>query len=182
SGGGADVDIDTALLKALNEFGQAERTMRLSLVSPERSFAQLYERLFEMQPDDPVRMIDVFFKVVSYYGYRENVAKLDWYRNGEEVLLSSLPEMPPTDPRARLDHLLRACARHDVDPIVFDRTPEQMDHVKLIKVFIPELTQPFLQSLPCLGHPRFREAARLSGVDDRLLEYEDLLQDPLPYP
>lgn len=183
SGGGADLDIDSALLRALNEFGQSERTTRLALLSPGRSFAVAVGRLFEMAPDDPVEKIDLFFKVVSFYGYRQNVGKLDWYRfDGDDVSLSTLPEAGELSPEDKLDRLLGILADRGIDPICFELTAEAERRLSLLKVFIPELTQPFVQSIPLFGHPRFAEAPRMLGLRDHPMPYELLLSDPLPYP
>lgn len=183
SGGGADLDIETSLVKALNEFGQAERTMRLAVVSPTRSFANTVTNLFDMDPDDPPSKIDVFFKVVGYYGYEQNKHKMEWYtRGGEETLLSALPSRPDLSPKEKFEFIQATMEAHDIDPIVFDLTPPPVRSAKLMKVFIPELTQPFIQSIPCFGHPRFQEARRLAGVSDEALAATDILRDPLPYP
>jgi ribosomal protein S12 methylthiotransferase accessory factor len=183
SGGGADIDIDTAALKALTEFGQIERAIRHSLLAPERAFAQSVAALFDMAPDDPVAKIDLFHKVVSYYGYRQNVEKLDWYLNGgEEVPLSALPRSQETTVEGKFNALCAVLRRHGLDPIVFDFTPVGMRHVRLIKVFIAELTQPFLQSLPVFGHPRFATTAQAMGRCDHPMTYDELVRDPLPFP
>ncbi|MGH8883985.1 MAG: YcaO-like family protein [Egibacteraceae bacterium] len=183
SGGGADIDIDTAALKALTEFGQIERAIRHSLLAPERAFSQSVSELFDMAPDDPVSKIDLFHKVVSYYGYKQNAKKLDWYLNGgEEVPLSALPRSQATTIEGKFKELCAVLRRHRLDPIVFDLTPPGMKHVQLIKVFIAELTQPFLQSLPIFGHPRFATTAQAIGRRERAMTYDELLNDPLPFP
>ena len=183
SGGGADLDIDVSLIKALNEFGQSERTTRLALISPTRSFAVAVGRLFEMGPDEPVSKIDLFFKVVSFYGWRKNAEKLDWYRKeGETVQLSELPVTGDRTTEEKLALLVEVLAAHGIDPIVFDLTPPGMHRLKLMKVFIPELTQPFVQSSPYFGHPRFKQAGMMVGQRDGEMPLEELLTDPLPYP
>lgn len=183
AGGGAALDIDTAMYKALTELGQSERSIRLALVSPDRAFAQGVSYVSSIGPDDPVSKIDLFFKVISYYGYRKNVSKLDWYFKGnDEVLLSSLPEPRHQAIEDSYAYLLQVLTRHGIDPIVFDFTVAQMKQVKIVKVFIPELTQPFLQSLPYFGHPRFAETPRILGKREGLFSYDELVRDPLPFP
>jgi ribosomal protein S12 methylthiotransferase accessory factor len=71
---------------------------------------------------------------------------------------------------------------HGWDPIVFDFTPPQFSKLKIMKVFMPELSQPFLPSIPMLGHPRFRDGRRLMGLSDREVPADELVLDPLPYP
>ncbi len=181
SGGGADTDIDVALAKSLTEFGQSERMIRMRLTAPSSSFARTISRQFEMGPDDDPSEIDIFFKVVSYYGHAQNVDRLAWYLDGgDDVALSDLP-VESGDMAVKYEHLLGVLARHGLDPIVFDLTPPDLPHLALVKVFMGELTQPFIQSLPMFGHPRFREAPRL--LDGREpLDPAQLVRDPLPYP
>jgi ribosomal protein S12 methylthiotransferase accessory factor len=156
--------------------------IRMSLTAPGSSFARTVSRQFEMGADDDVSKIDLFFKVVSFYGYRENVGRLDWYlHGGGDVALSDLPAMPGTA-SDKYHHIREVLRRHDLDPIVFDCTPAAMRHVALLKVFMPELTQPFIQSLPIFGHPRFASAAQLLGKSTQPTSFADLVTDPLPYP
>jgi ribosomal protein S12 methylthiotransferase accessory factor len=183
SGGGAALDIDTAMYKALTELGQSERSIRLALLAPDRAFARGVEYVSRIGADDPVSSIDLFFKVISYYGYRKNLSKLDWYfKNNDEVPISSLsaPALGTSD--EEYEYLLDVLSKHDIDPIVFDFTPSQMRQVRIVKVFIPELTQPFLQSLPIFGHPRFAKAARMLGKRKDTTTYEELTVNPLPFP
>ncbi|HVF06730.1 MAG TPA: YcaO-like family protein [Frankiaceae bacterium] len=181
SGGGADCDIDTAIHKTVNEFGQSQRTIQLSLMAPDRIFAQGVMRLFDIGPDEPISKITAFFKVIAYYGHKQNAAKLDWYLHSDNRQLP-YSELPHVEPRHRYGVLKDVLASHGLDPIVFDMTPPDLKTVRVMKVFIPELTQPFLQSKPILGHPRFAQAARLMGRSDEEISSGDLVADPLPYP
>jgi ribosomal protein S12 methylthiotransferase accessory factor len=183
AGGGADSDADRTLVKALAEFGQSAKTLRLALLTPSRLTGAAVARLFDMDPDAPTSSIDLFFKVIGYYGYRQNRHKLDWYLEDNPPLLYS--ELPRDDGSAAgdpLDRLIPVLREHGWDPIVFDFTPPQFRRLTIVKVFMPELSQPFLPSIPMLGHPRFRDARKLMGLDDRELAREDLVLDPLPYP
>jgi ribosomal protein S12 methylthiotransferase accessory factor len=183
SGGGVDLDIDEALLTALNEFGQAERNMRLSLAAPEWGFARGVEHMFNVDKDEDISKIDIFFKIVAYYGYQENIEKMSWYiRDGEHIPLSSLPDPNFSSDRDRWNYLLDVLKKHDIDPIIFDFTPPQMKHIRLMKTYIPELTPPYLPSLPYLGHSRYYELPQRLGYTDHRLTFKDLNKDPLPYP
>lgn len=183
SGGGVDVDIDTCLLDALNEYGQAERNMKLSLAAPEWGFARGVEKLFSVDPDEDVSKIDIFFKIVAYYGYKPNIEKMQWYlHDGRKVPLSSLPSVRFRSGKERWNHLISILQKHQIDPVIFDFTPTQMKYVKLMKTYIPELTPPFLPSLPLLGHPRYYEVPYKMGWSDRRLTFADLTHDPMPYP
>lgn len=184
AGGGGDVDIDVTIRKALNEFGQSERTMLMSVLAPERIFARGVRRMFDLDPDTAIEKIQLFFQIISYYGYRQNASKLDWYLagSGHTVDYSSLPSVRFESARDRYDYLLGVLRRHGLDPIVFDMTPPGMGALKLVKVFMPDLTQPFLQSRPILGHPRFADANKLLGRSTETIPYSAFTTDPLPYP
>jgi ribosomal protein S12 methylthiotransferase accessory factor len=183
AGGGADLDIESALVKALTEFTQSERVAKLTQIAPDRNFAESARQIFDLDADAPASKIDRFLQVIAYYGYRQNREKLRWYlEGGDEVLLSDLPRSPQTTVEAKLDTLLDVLSRRNIDPIAFDLTPPQLNHVKLMKVFVTELTQPFVQSRPYLGHPRFALAPVWTGRRDAPLRYEELNADPLPYP
>lgn len=183
AGGGADNDTEAALLKALNEFAQSERTIKVAQFAPERMFATGAGRIFDMDPDDPIENITLFFKVISYYGHSKNLRKLDWYLNdGPEMPLSELPISEATTTAGRLQEVASALQRRGIDPILFDVTPAPMKHMKIMKTFIPEYTQPFIMSKPMLAHPRFRDAPVILGLSDTPLQTADLNPDPLPYP
>ena len=187
SGGGVDLDTEAAMLMSLGEFGQTARTVGLAMLCPDRGFTHTVAQIFDISPDEDASRFNLFFKAIGYYGYRENAPKLEWYfSNDQERGLSECPTLPSREMRgagrlARLSEILR---QHDIDPILFDMTPRGFHHVKLMKTFIPELTQPFLQSKPIFGHPRFR-AAREHAADSgfaperREVPFTD---DPLPYP
>jgi ribosomal protein S12 methylthiotransferase accessory factor len=183
SGGGGDLDIDTVMLSAMVEFGQAERNMRLALIAPRWRFARALGHMFDIEEDAPLRKLNIFFKIVPYYGYKVNAAKMRWYtESGRSVPLSSLPTLEDQSLDARWERLSGILRRHAIDPIVFDLTPPQMTHARLMKAFIPELVPPFPASTPLLGHPRYYELPRALGRSDHRLEFDELNADPLPYP
>jgi len=182
SGAGVDPDIENALLSAFGEYGQSERNMRVALFAPNWRFSRALGHFFDVSPDADRRELNIFFKIVPYYGYPQNFHKLDWYINTKRhVPLSSLPSAGSSlDERwRRLGGLLN---RTGIDPIVFDFTPPQMKHVKLTKVYIPELTPPCPPSDPLLAHRRYYELPRQLGLTDRDLTLSDLNTDPMPYP
>lgn len=184
AGGGGDLDMDVCIQKALNEYGQSERTMLMSLLAPERIFAEGVQQMFDTPPDTDVRNIQLFFQIISFYGYQQNRAKLAWYLagSGRDVPYSELPSVSFDSARSRFEFLLGVLKRHRIDPIVFDFDPPGMRRIRLVKVFIPELTQPFLQSRPILGHPRFANAMKLLGRGTESIPYRTFVTDPLPYP
>ncbi len=183
SGGGVDLDIDACMLSALNEFGQAERNMRLAMAAPEWGFARGVERMFAVDRDEDISKIDIFFKIVAYYGYKENIAKMDWYLHGDEhVALTSLPSVRVQSSAERWEHLLAVLKQHVIDPVIFDFTPPQLDHIRLMKTYILELAPPFLPSIPMLAHQRYYEIPQKLGRSDRRLTFADLNTEALPYP
>ena len=61
-------------------------------------------------------------------------------------------------------------AARGIDPVVFDFTPPQFDSLSLVRIFIPELTQPMSPAMPVLGHRRFRDLPYALGCADRRLD------------
>lgn len=181
AGGGADIDIDSAIYSALVEFGQSERTVKMSAMTPKRAVSESVARMFDIDADATADKLTLYVQAIGYYGHRSNQAKLDWYLNeNEPVCLSSLATGPKGD-HERYAHLMQVLRSHDLDPIVFDFSPHGTDDLALMKVFMPELTQPFLQSQPMFGHPRFGEIAERMGClsPDGQVNFR---ADPLPYP
>ena len=71
--------------------------------------------------------------------------------------------------------LLEQLEANAIDPIIINYSHPDWNQLAIVKVFVPELTTPFLQSRPMLGHPRLaslRDAVRLRGGGAL----------PLPYP
>jgi ribosomal protein S12 methylthiotransferase accessory factor len=179
AGGGVGIDGEAALYGAISEFCQAERTMRMSVLAPERSVSQAVASMFDIAEDADASQMTLFFQAIGFYGHAVNRPKLDWYIHGNPtVSLSELPVCRPRSAAERLAMLDAALAAKGIDPIVFDFTPDAMGALRLIKVFIPELTYAFLQSKPMLGHPRFTEVPERLGLQVP----DELNPDPLPYP
>jgi ribosomal protein S12 methylthiotransferase accessory factor len=183
AGSGVELDIDAALFSAWNELGQSERDMRLVSVAPEWQFSRNIDWLFKVDPDARARELTNFLKVIPFYGYAQNQAKLSRYLNaGRRVPLSTLPKVDARSLDERWAHLLKVLARRRIDPIVIDYTPPQMRQLRVMKAYIPDLIQAFPPSQPMLGHPRFYEVPYEMGLSSRRLEFEDLSIEPLPYP
>ena len=182
-GSAADVDADTAVLGALTEYGQSERNLRLAVAAPDWSFSRALRNTFDVRPDADPRELDAFFKVLPYYGHVRNAGKVRWYVEGAEAVgLSALPECGDGRSHRKWTVLARLLTARDIDPVVFDLTPPQLDGLSLVKVFVPELTPPMSPAMPLLGHRRFLELPRALGRADRRLAFADLNADPLPYP
>jgi ribosomal protein S12 methylthiotransferase accessory factor len=156
AGGGVNLDIDLAMLMGLTEFGQAEQMLGIALTAPDRTFGVGLRRLLDIPEEAPVSKIDIFFKVMAYYGYQRNVSKLDWFIKGNPTVpLSSLPTDTATTTDERFDHLVKILRKYRIDPVVFDFTPPQMRQLRLMKVYIPDLAPPYIHSKPIFGHPRY---------------------------
>ena len=182
-GSAADVDGDAAILAALTEYGQSERNLRLAVAAPDWNFSRALRNTFDVRADADPRELDAFFKVLPYYGHASNVEKLGWYAEGAgEARLSGLPVCEDGESDRKWAVLAELLTARDIDPIVFDLTPPQFDSLSVVKVFVPELTQPMSPAMPLLGHRRFYDLPRAVGCGDRRLEFHDLNTDPLPYP
>ncbi len=188
AGGGADMCPVRSLVKTLNEFGQCERTLRLALLSPEKSFAHSVKKMFSVRHDAKMEEFDLFFKVVGYYGDWRNRSKLDWYLTGDQsVRFSTLVDKANSDIGSistsdRLARLLEVLRRNEIEPIVLDMSPPQWNNLRIVKVFVPQLCTPFLPSKPVLGHPRYRDARKIAGISMEPVGFHELVTDPLPYP
>ena len=182
-GSAADLDADAAIVAALTEYGQSERNLRLAVAAPGWNFSRALLAAFDVAPDADPRELDAFFKVLPYYGHAGNVERVRWYAEGAgAVKLSELPVSEGEEMDAKWATLANLLSVRNIDPVVFDFTPPQFDSLSLVKVFIPELTQPMSPALPLLGHRRFHDLPRALGYADRQLRFRDLNTDPLPYP
>ena len=122
----------------------------------------------------------LFFQAIGYYGLAENEHDLLPYLSGEEIgfeeIASATHGMSDSTPIPhRLEVLLDEISSKGIDPIVLDYSHPDWAHLSIIKAFVPELTTPFLQSRPMLGHPR------LSDLRESVLD-SDGRALPLPYP
>ena len=182
AGGGAAIDGQEALLKALNEYGQSEASTRMALFAPRRPMGTNVRLMCDADPNASKEAINQFIQAVGYYGYPQNHDKLTSYlRDGADIALTALPNVSGSW-SAQFVHLRNILQRYHLDPIVFDLTAEERSHVTLVKVFIPELTQPFVQARPMFGHPRFFHIASRFGHNQSSQSSLHFTEDPLPYP
>ena len=183
AGGGVSDDIDEALLSALTEYAQAERSLRLGLATPDWEFTEAFGRQFAIEPDARAKDFSNYIQVIPYYGFESNRERASWFfDDGPEVPLSSLPTRPDPDPERRWDALIAMLSGRGWDPIVFDFSPEQLNRTRLMKVVVPELTPPYPPSSPGLGSPRYRSVPHTSGRREAPLDFADLTTSVLPYP
>jgi ribosomal protein S12 methylthiotransferase accessory factor len=184
AGGGVSFDIEETMLGALSEFGQSEGTLRFLSLAKDWELAQATRRIFHVEEGVKISEIDHFFKVLTYYGYAGNFAKLGWYMNeGKSVSIDTFPRQTDGSLAARYTSMLSLLHKYRIDPIVIDLSPPQMTQMRLVKILIPDLAPPYVQNLPMLGSERYYEGPRSIGTADRRLDYAELFTaDPQPYP
>lgn len=179
AGGACDADPRAALRSAAVEFGQTRNSLSLCQVAPESFIGRGSREMFDWEPEWHLSRMKLFLQAIGYYGLPGRSELLDHYFSGpvisgEEAFGAEPAWMGATD----ADKLAFVAAELDsagVDPIVLNYSHPDWRHLAVAKVFIPELTTPFLQSRPVLGHPR------LQPLRDGIELGEGHLQ-PLPYP
>lgn len=183
AGGGVGLDIEESMLYALTEYGQSEGTLRALLLAPDWELSNATRVLFDVEENIELEDIDMFFKVVSYYGYQSNFKKLDWYlKNGKNVNLSDLPTHFDNSIETRTNKLMGILNKNNIDPIMIDLSPPQMKQMRLYKAFSPQLTPPYVQNMPMLANPRYYDVPKKMGWSKDRLTYKDLIKAPQPYP
>lgn len=183
AGGGVDTDIEEAMLSAMTEFSQAERSLKICLAAKEWEFSDAFSNMFDIHEDARREEFNNFIQVVPFYGYRSNQKKAAWYfEEGDEVPLSSLATTTDKSIDSRWKSIEDLLSGYGWDPVIFDFTPEGMRHTSLVKVFIPELSSPYPPSTPGLGHKRYYTVPVESGYATRAPKLHELTREPLPYP
>jgi ribosomal protein S12 methylthiotransferase accessory factor len=179
AGGGCDVFGPAALRKAAAEYGQTRGTIGLSVTNPHSGVGRSVEEMFDWEYGRSLTEMTLFFQAIGFYGLPEYADQLDHYLSGPEVRFSDLVDdadfSRETTVHERLTSLLGELAGHGIDPIVLDYSHPQWRRLSIVKVWIPEVTTPFLQSRPMLGHPL------LSKLRDGLVQPNGWVM-PLPYP
>lgn len=178
AGGGCDYSPARALRKAAAEFGQTRSTLSLANAAPGSAVGRSVRTMFDWEAARSLSEITLFFQAIGFYGLPENECHLDFYFGGKRIDGSCAlpyPEREIWSASDSLQALSGELMEHGIDPIVLDYSHPDWMQLNVVKVFVPELTTPFLQSRPMLGHPRL-QAVRpaLRRVDGNVL--------PLPYP
>lgn len=179
AGGGCDFSAMTAVRKAAAEYGQTRSTLALANVAPGSSVGRSVRTMFDWDGDRHLSEMTLFFQAIGYYGLPDNLPHLDHYLSGDQLsgeeVLGAERRREGLSTRQRLDELTDELQDADIDPIVLDYSHPDWTSLSVVKVFVPELTTPFLQSRPMLGHPRLADVrAELVQPDGQVL--------PLPYP
>ena len=183
AGAAAALDGEDAFTQALLEYGQSELQLKYAMLSPQREFRRGVEMTFDIPPDKPLAEMRTFLETIGYYGCAENIGQLEaFFKSDDTVPLAELPQMKLRDSEKQLGHLKEILQQYNIDPIVIDCTHEEMSHVKVVKVFIPELVQPHISAHPYLGHPRLYELPVQMGLRDKPLTFKELKPGPVPFP
>lgn len=178
AGGGCDYDAVSALHKTIIEFGQSRGTMVMSTTNSRSAVGWTVSQMFDWSPDQPLVEMRLFFQAIGYYGLAKYRSELDHYFESPQITLTEILESVgdvAVNVQDRLSQLILDLQMHGIDPIVLDYSHPDWKRLTILKVWIPEITSPFLQSKPLLGHPR------LANIRDNLYHPDGWLM-PLPYP
>jgi ribosomal protein S12 methylthiotransferase accessory factor len=122
-----------------------------------------------------------FFDAILYYGYAENLHRISWYTEDQQVMpWAMVPTSLFTDVAEEYDAAIEWLRQTVLRPIVLDVSGACWPGASVVKVFVPQLTQASVPSHPYLGHPRYYEVPRQLGMTDRRLNFADLNPDPVP--
>lgn len=170
AGGGASLDVRTAILKAYFELGQTRTALRF-----------LPEAGISVHADSDATDLTDFFDAVVYYGYRQNLTKLSWYTGSDERVewsdLVSESRSGLFDDALEYREVVDRLTRAGCTPIAV-ALDDGLQSGFITKVIIPQLTQAGTPGAPFLGHPRFR----LFVPRDESGNGIHLNEDPVPFP
>jgi ribosomal protein S12 methylthiotransferase accessory factor len=135
----------------------------------------------EIRADSSVREMTDFFDTAMFYGFRQNLPLLDWYRDTDDVVAwEDVADHSNLDPEETHRLVLAWLSAKKMTPIAFEFTGAAWPGVFVTKVFVPQLTQACLPSHPYLGHPRFYHLPFPAPSQERT--FESLNTDPVPFP
>ena len=183
AGSAARLDGEESLFQALIEYGQSELQLKCYMLAPQWQSMRSIRAEFDVPPDKPLAEMRTFLEITGYYGHAEHAGRLkSFFRSDESVALSELPNVKFKHSEEQLEYLKEVLQKYDIDPIVIDCTHEQLEQVKIIKVFIPELVQHHISAYPYLGHPRIYELPVKMGLRNKPLTFKELEPGPVPFP
>jgi ribosomal protein S12 methylthiotransferase accessory factor len=171
-GSGASPRRERALAQAVFEVGQCQTGFRC-----DNPFGRnpIYE-------DSDSSEVVEFFDAPLYFGFPKNLPRTYWFTSSKETV--SWEQVPTWDFKNDMDEL-DAMAQWLVGkkhrPIVFDFSSACWPGVSITKIFVPSLTQACPPLNPMLGHSRFYELPEQLRFTDRLLTFDDLSSDPIPF-
>jgi ribosomal protein S12 methylthiotransferase accessory factor len=171
--GGAGGSRERALAQVLFELAQTRSV--LNAYQPKRDkIITATSRTSEMTD---------FLDGTVYFGFRENIARLDWYtRSGSCIGWEAVPHLGCADEDEEYEAALLRLRKAGLNPVVIDLGSACWPGAHLVRVIIPEMTLACVAANPYLGHPRYYELPRSLGLADRRLRFGDLNPDPIPFP
>lgn len=180
-GAAAGVSLAGAVAEAIQSYMFA-----YTVYSIRRAYGRDLDFYYIPEDADPLEA-DNLFKVVFYYGWPSNCARLhkEFFDHAKEAKARDAVAETEVSRWSRRWSLLKATvAERGIEPYVIDLTPPEIkDSHRLVKVFASELTQYNAPKHPYLGHPRYYNAPALLLVPDAApRRYEDLRKVPVPYP
>lgn len=180
AGGGSGDNLAESVESSFKEYGQSELNLKSLFYNPNWYSSRSMIDLFDFDEEEfDINNIRLFYEIVPYYGLRSTRNLLNWYINDGDEYTDRKIRVRASRGEKEFKNILK---NYDIDPIIFDFTPKDFKYIKLMKSYIPELTQAFLPNFPCLGHRRFYEVAYNNGYSDKILEFQDLNKEPLPFP
>lgn len=172
-GGGAWSTRERAMAQALLELAQSRTALK----------SYKFTGVKNIQANSDLSEMSDFFDAILFFGYAENLPKLSWYTDGNQVVpWEDLPTLSFNGTVEEYDVALDWLRASGLRPIVLDFSGACWPEVSVTKVFVPQLTQACVPSHPYLGHPRFYELPQRLGMADRTLEFRDLNPGPVPLP
>jgi ribosomal protein S12 methylthiotransferase accessory factor len=171
-GGGAWSTKERALTQALFEAGQCRSVLRTLEGEPRQ----------KIRPESSRKSMGDFLDATIYYGYRENRALLDWYSAGKTIGWADVPSWKFATLDEEWNAVMEWLVRGGLNPVIVDLDSACWPAATVLKVIVPELTSACVPAEPFLGHPRYYGMPGTLGLASRPLKFEDLNDQPLPFP
>ncbi|MEM1679523.1 MAG: YcaO-like family protein [Ignisphaera sp.] len=182
-GEGAGTTFVEALSKALAESCQAY-FHSYAIHRYRRDFGEDADYYYVDENSSPEEA-DNLFRIVFYYGYPSNLQKLyrEFFSRSPRYDLKNFERNEEITRFSHRYSILRTIAKEKrLTLLQLNQTPEELEHLNIVRVFIPELTQYNAPRYPYFGHFRYYLARRILKIDDITLNYKDLRKIPIPYP
>jgi ribosomal protein S12 methylthiotransferase accessory factor len=171
--GGAGSGRTRALEQALFELGQTRAVLKSYNPTDTKN----------IQSTSCTSEMNEFLDGAVYFGYESNLPRLSWYlSDGGVVPWDDVPGLSFNDVVEEYQAALSWSHAAGLTPIVMDFDSACWPGVFVTRVLVPQLTMACVPAHPYLGHPRYYELPRQLGFADRMLEFQDLNTDPIPFP
>lgn len=172
AGGGAWARKERALSQAIFEIGQMQIGYKL--------FPHAWDNI---RPDSHVSELTDFYHAPIFYGFAQNLHRLNNYAfAGGSIAWSDVATIETDDVDAEFEVVTALLKQRGIQPVIFDFSSACGPGLSVTKVYMPQFTAAHIPSHPFFGHPRYYEMPRQLGLTDQRLTYADLLREPLPFP